>query len=151
MRKAWGDPHDVGPGVERKVFSEALANDALARITGTADLRGYGNGCDLVVEAIFEDRDAKAQLFARWTASFPSTTILTTNTSSFSITDLYHVGIASRTLHRPALTSTTQRRTACGRLSPSTHIARSVRCRARVLRAFRKGRITSARMPTASW
>ncbi|MCC6937053.1 MAG: 3-hydroxyacyl-CoA dehydrogenase/enoyl-CoA hydratase family protein [Flavobacteriales bacterium] len=77
----------LAQGVERKVFSEALMNDALARITGTADLHDM-KGCDLVVEAIFEDRDAKAQLFRTLDAIVPPTTILATNTSSFSITDL---------------------------------------------------------------
>ncbi len=77
----------LAQGVERKVFSEALMNDALARITGTADLKDM-KSCDLVVEAIFEDRDAKAQLFRTLDAIVPPTTILATNTSSFSITEL---------------------------------------------------------------
>jgi enoyl-CoA hydratase/3-hydroxyacyl-CoA dehydrogenase len=77
----------LAQGVDRKVFSEALMNDALTRITGTADLQDM-KGCDLVVEAIFEDRDAKAQLFRTLDGIVPPTTILATNTSSFSITEL---------------------------------------------------------------
>ena len=77
----------LAQGVERKVFSEALMNDALARITGSADLQDM-KGCDLVVEAIFENRDAKAQLFRTLDGIVPPTTIIASNTSSFSITDL---------------------------------------------------------------
>lgn len=77
----------LAQGVERKVFSEALMNATLARLTATADLRDM-KGCDLVVEAIFEDRDAKARLFHTLDGIVPTTTILASNTSSFSITDL---------------------------------------------------------------
>ena len=77
----------LAQGVDRKVFSEALMNDALTRITGTADLHDMKD-CDLVVEAIFEDRDVKAQLFRTLDGIVPPTTILATNTSSFSITEL---------------------------------------------------------------
>jgi len=49
-------------GVERKVFAPGTVEAVLGRITGTTDLKDLAV-CDLVVEAIFEDREAKAALF----------------------------------------------------------------------------------------
>lgn len=45
-------------------------------------------GCDLVIEAIFEDLDAKRSLFQQLDAICDQTTILATNTSSFLLEDI---------------------------------------------------------------
>ncbi len=74
-------------GVERKLFTqenvEALLNN-LKGTTNQADLKA----CDLIVEAIFEDFDVKSNLFKALDKIVSADTILATNTSSFSVTEL---------------------------------------------------------------
>ncbi len=77
----------LAEGVERKVFTEQEARDIRGRIHGSfqgADLAP----CDLVVEAIFEDLEVKKAMFARLSAIVRPDTIIATNTSSFSVTEL---------------------------------------------------------------
>src|ERR1035437_9135327 len=49
-------------GIERKVFTEEQVDNYLSNIKGTHNLEDL-KGCDLIVEAIFEDFNAKADLF----------------------------------------------------------------------------------------
>lgn len=58
-----------------------------ARITGTLDKQALAD-CDLVVEAIVEDLDAKKALFKDLGALCKPTTILASNTSSFPIGEM---------------------------------------------------------------
>lgn len=74
-------------GVERGVFTEGKKEETLMRITGTDDDQLLA-GCDLVIEAVFENLEVKQQLFERLSGIVPQTTILATNTSSFSVTEL---------------------------------------------------------------
>lgn len=74
-------------GVDKKVFTKEQADQCLQRITGTAVLADL-KPCDLIVEAIYEDLEAKKSLFRTLDALVPHDTILATNTSSFSITEL---------------------------------------------------------------
>lgn len=74
-------------GVERKVFAPGTVEAVLGRITGTTDLKDLAV-CDLVVEAIFEDREAKATLFRTLDGIVRPGAIVATNTSSFSVTEL---------------------------------------------------------------
>jgi enoyl-CoA hydratase / 3-hydroxyacyl-CoA dehydrogenase len=74
-------------GIERKVFTEEQVDTYLSNIRGTENLDNLKN-CDLVVEAIFEDFEAKAELFRQLDDIVSADTILATNTSSFSVTDL---------------------------------------------------------------
>lgn len=74
-------------GVNRKIFSEEQVREIQKRISTTTDLENLAN-CQLIVEAVFEDRKVKEDLFAQISAIVPSDTILATNTSSFSVTDL---------------------------------------------------------------
>ena len=74
-------------GVERKIFPPATAAAILGRITGTsrfADLAPV----DLVVEAVFEDFAVKTDVFRRLDEVCRPDTILATNTSSYSVTEL---------------------------------------------------------------
>ncbi len=73
--------------VERGRMRADEAEDLLARITATDD---YGElaGCDYVVEAVFEDRDVKADVTARAEAVIPSGAIFGSNTSTLPITGL---------------------------------------------------------------
>lgn len=74
-------------GVERKVFTIEQTDKFLLCINGTANLQDLDK-CDLIVEAIFEDFDAKTELFKTLDTIVAPDTILATNTSSFSVTDL---------------------------------------------------------------
>lgn len=60
---------------------------ALARLTLTTDLSDLV-GCDLVVEAIVEDLDAKRALFAELERIVRPDAILATNTSALSVTEI---------------------------------------------------------------
>jgi 3-hydroxyacyl-CoA dehydrogenase/enoyl-CoA hydratase/3-hydroxybutyryl-CoA epimerase len=74
-------------GVKRgKVTAEKKA-EVLGRITATTDY-GALSGCDLVVEAVFEDMKVKAGVTAKAEAVIPAAAIFATNTSTLPITDL---------------------------------------------------------------
>ena len=77
--------------LQRKVDKAQLAEEerraALAGLSLTTDLAGLG-GCDLVVEAIVEDLDAKLTLFAELEGIVRPDTILATNTSALSVTEI---------------------------------------------------------------
>jgi 3-hydroxybutyryl-CoA dehydrogenase len=70
---------------EKGAISSADAEAALARITGTTDLDGAA-GADVIVEAIIEEVDLKAALFADLDRLAPEGAILATNTSAIPIT-----------------------------------------------------------------
>jgi 3-hydroxyacyl-CoA dehydrogenase / enoyl-CoA hydratase / 3-hydroxybutyryl-CoA epimerase len=59
----------------------------LARITPTADY-GALKGCDLVIEAVFEDRKVKAEVIKKIEAVIGDNTVLASNTSTLPITSL---------------------------------------------------------------
>ncbi|MCF8244149.1 MAG: 3-hydroxyacyl-CoA dehydrogenase/enoyl-CoA hydratase family protein [Saprospiraceae bacterium] len=77
----------LAEGVERKVFTEEQAKTALSNISETDQLEDLKH-CDLVVEAIFENFDAKCSLFKTLSGIVAADTVLATNTSSFSVTEL---------------------------------------------------------------
>lgn len=77
----------LNEGVERRVFTEEKVKTILASISGTDALKNLV-ACDLVVEAIFENKEAKMELFKNLSAFLPKDTIIATNTSSFSVTEL---------------------------------------------------------------
>lgn len=74
-------------GIERKLFSPTQVEKFLASIKGTADLNDLSQ-CDIVIEAVFEDFKVKQQLFRQLSNIVSDDTIIATNTSSFSVTDL---------------------------------------------------------------
>lgn len=77
----------LAQGVERKIFRPADAEAIRGRIRGTsrwADLADV----DLAVEAVFEDKGVKKDVFAKLEAVCREDAILATNTSSFAVTDL---------------------------------------------------------------
>ena len=73
-------------GIERKIFTPEQAEQTLARINATADMNEVSDA-DLVIEAVFEDKQVKADLFERLDAICADKTILATNTSSFFVRD----------------------------------------------------------------
>jgi 3-hydroxybutyryl-CoA dehydrogenase len=75
----------------RKVDKEQMAaedrDSALGRLQLTTDLAELA-GCDLVIEAIIEELDAKLALFAELEAIVRPDCILATNTSALSVTEI---------------------------------------------------------------
>ncbi len=70
---------------EKGAITEGDAEAALARITGTTDLEAAASA-DIVVEAIIEEVDLKAALFADLDRICPDGAVLATNTSAIPIT-----------------------------------------------------------------
>ncbi|WP_100501028.1 3-hydroxyacyl-CoA dehydrogenase family protein [Geodermatophilus chilensis] len=74
-------------GIRRGKATEADRDAVLARITGTTDVADLA-GVDLVVEAVTERREVKAELLGRVATVVGEDAVLTTNTSALSVTDL---------------------------------------------------------------
>ncbi len=72
--------------VAKDKISQADADAALARITGTTSLEEAAAGVDIVVEAIFESLEIKTELFAELDKHAPADAVLATNTSAIPIT-----------------------------------------------------------------
>jgi len=71
--------------VEKGKMDAAARDAALARIAYTTDLEKVA-GADIVIEAIVEDENVKADLFGRLAKMLTGNQILASNTSSISIT-----------------------------------------------------------------
>ena len=71
-------------GAERKIFHPDDIGRIMSRITGTTDLQALADA-DLVIEAVFEDKGVKTDLFKKLDAICMEKTILATNTSSFYV------------------------------------------------------------------
>lgn len=74
-------------GVARKVFTRDRVEDILKNIHGTEKLEDL-RSCDIVIEAIYENFEAKVDLFAKLSKILSKKCILATNTSSYSVTEL---------------------------------------------------------------
>jgi len=70
--------------VDRKILTTDQVDDVRSRITGTTDLTSVADA-DLVIEAIFEDKAVKSDLFKKLDSICSDHTILATNTSSFYV------------------------------------------------------------------
>lgn len=73
--------------VEKGKMEEAKKEEILSRITGTVDLNMAAD-CDLVVEAAVENMKIKKEIFAELDKICKPETILASNTSSLSITEV---------------------------------------------------------------
>jgi 3-hydroxybutyryl-CoA dehydrogenase len=73
--------------VKKEIINAEQKTSILGRISGATDL-GKIKGCDLVVEAVFEDLGVKKDLWKKVAALAGKDTILATNTSSISVTAL---------------------------------------------------------------
>lgn len=71
-------------GVDRKIFKPQQVDEILSRITPTTDFNAVANA-DLVIEAVFEDKGVKSELFKKLDGICSEKTILATNTSSFFV------------------------------------------------------------------
>jgi enoyl-CoA hydratase/3-hydroxyacyl-CoA dehydrogenase len=73
-------------GVERKIFKPEQVDQILSRVTGTTDFKALADA-DIVIEAVFEDKQVKTDLFKKLDQICSPQTILATNTSSFYVRD----------------------------------------------------------------
>jgi 3-hydroxyacyl-CoA dehydrogenase/enoyl-CoA hydratase/3-hydroxybutyryl-CoA epimerase len=73
--------------IERGRSSQAEADAVLARIEPTTEYARL-EGCDLVIEAVFENREIKADVTQKTEAVIPKTAIFASNTSTLPITGL---------------------------------------------------------------
>lgn len=73
--------------VELGKLDTAESDDILRRLSGTSEL-GDLAGCDVVVEAIFEDVRLKAEIFGALDEICDSRTLFHTNTSTLSVTEI---------------------------------------------------------------
>jgi 3-hydroxybutyryl-CoA dehydrogenase len=78
--------HYLARGVEKGRLTGEEKDAALARLATTTDLADLA-GCDLVIEAIVEEPEAKRKLFAELSQLAPQA-ILATNTSALSVTEI---------------------------------------------------------------
>ena len=77
----------LSEGVTRKLFSEEQTKDIINHIKGTTN-KDEVKDADFIIEAIFEDIEVKKELFRYLDKICEDKTILASNTSSFSISDL---------------------------------------------------------------
>ncbi len=77
----------LAEGVKRKKTTEEKKAQVLGLITATPDY-GKLEGCDLIVEAVFEDPGIKAEVTKKTEAVIPKDAIFATNTSTLPISDL---------------------------------------------------------------
>ncbi|AHG01279.1 3-hydroxyacyl-CoA dehydrogenase (plasmid) [Halostagnicola larsenii XH-48] len=75
-------------GVDRDKVTETEMEETLARIQGTTDLEAAVEDADLVVEAVPEDMDLKQEVFADVEAAADEETVIASNTSSLSVTEM---------------------------------------------------------------
>ena len=79
---------NLAGGVERGKVTQSEMDDTLARVTGETDLATAVAGADLVAEAVPEDLDLKTTVLTDAEAAAGDDTVLATNTSSLSVTEL---------------------------------------------------------------
>jgi 3-hydroxybutyryl-CoA dehydrogenase len=78
--------HYLGRGVEKGRLSAEERDAALGRLTTTTELSELA-GCDLVIEAVVEELDAKREIFAELDRLLPDA-VLATNTSALPVREI---------------------------------------------------------------
>ena len=81
----------LGKLVEKSRVTEENAKKALERLKTTTNFEEAVKNVDFVVEAVPENLELKKQVFSRLDKATPNHTILATNTSSLSITEISRV------------------------------------------------------------
>ncbi len=84
--KAYSESY-MDKGIKRGKATAEKKEALLARITATPDLE-HLKGCDLIIEAVFEDPGVKADMTKKVEAIIPEDCIFASNTSTLPITDL---------------------------------------------------------------
>jgi 3-hydroxybutyryl-CoA dehydrogenase len=82
--------HFLTRKVEKGALEQAARDDALARLSVTTDV-GDLAGCDLVIEAIVEELGPKQALLEQLERVCGAETVLATNTSALSVTEIASV------------------------------------------------------------
>ena len=82
---------DVAGAVSRKRMTSGEGEATLARVASGTDLDAAVSGSDLVVEAVVEDMEVKRDLFARVEKRVSPQTLIATNTSALSVTEIIAV------------------------------------------------------------
>ena len=95
-------PSSTRRAIERGKLTQEKADELLGRITATADPADLA-GCDLVIEAVFEDPTLKAKVFAEIAPHVNDDALLCSNTSTLPITELAGRSRPAGRLHRAAL------------------------------------------------
>ena len=75
-------------GVTRGKTTEKQRDDAIARVTGAADFAEAVSQADLVIEAAPEQLELKKKIFSDLGQACPAHTLLASNTSSCSVTEM---------------------------------------------------------------
>ena len=75
-------------GVNKGKLTPKQAEETLKKIKGTTRLSEAVEQVDLAMEAVFEDMDVKKNLFAELDKTCPAQTVLASNTSSLSISEM---------------------------------------------------------------
>ncbi|MFO7751800.1 MAG: 3-hydroxyacyl-CoA dehydrogenase NAD-binding domain-containing protein [Desulfobacteraceae bacterium] len=73
-------------GIDRGLFTQEKVEEIMSGITGTTDMEAV-KGSDIVIEAVFEDKSVKTDLFKKLDSLCDQKTIFATNTSSFYVKD----------------------------------------------------------------
>jgi 3-hydroxybutyryl-CoA dehydrogenase len=79
--------HFLSRGVDKGRLTQAEKDAALGRLTLTTEIADLA-GCQLVIEAAFEDLDVKRGLFAELDRTLGPDAIMATNTSALSVTQI---------------------------------------------------------------
>lgn len=74
--------------LKKGIITESKKTEAIANITTIAGIENTPNDSDLVIEAIYENKLAKLNIFNKLSDIIKSNSIFATNTSSISITEL---------------------------------------------------------------
>ncbi|CAN5373520.1 3-hydroxyacyl-CoA dehydrogenase NAD-binding domain-containing protein [soil metagenome] len=82
----------LAKSVSRGKMDQAKADGVLALVTATTDY-AHAKGSDLVVEAVFENRDVKAEVTKKAEAQLAETAVFGSNTSTLPITGLAEVSV----------------------------------------------------------
>ncbi|WP_299614732.1 3-hydroxyacyl-CoA dehydrogenase NAD-binding domain-containing protein [uncultured Tateyamaria sp.] len=77
----------VEGGIKRGKTTQEKGDALLSRITATPDLEQL-KGCDLIIEAVFEDPKVKAEITGKVEAIIPDDCIFASNTSTLPISEL---------------------------------------------------------------
>jgi 3-hydroxyacyl-CoA dehydrogenase/enoyl-CoA hydratase/3-hydroxybutyryl-CoA epimerase len=89
--KAYAETY-MDKGIKRGKATPEKKTALLAQITATADLEQL-KGCDLIIEAVFEDPSVKAEITKKVEAIIPDDCIFASNTSTLPITGLAEASV----------------------------------------------------------
>ena len=78
----------IADGVNRGKLTPKEAEETMRRVKGTTDLAEAAGEADIVIEAVYEDMGVKKEVFRQLDEACPPHTILSSNTSALSITEM---------------------------------------------------------------